>query len=104
MAEREGLSGGFIRSAYISEKSAIHGRFTGYTTDYMLDYTVHVLSMPREFHLASGSRIRLGIEIVATGIARRREAPRQHAERATRKRQGSGTAAVQRWRDPISTL
>ena len=38
MAEREGLSGSFIRSPYISEKSAIYGGVTGYLVDYFMDY------------------------------------------------------------------
>lgn len=38
LAEREGLSGNFIRSPYISEKSAIYGGVTGYLVDYFMDY------------------------------------------------------------------
>jgi hypothetical protein len=38
LAEREGLSGGFIRSAYISEKSCDCGGLLGYIADYIADY------------------------------------------------------------------
>jgi hypothetical protein len=38
MAAREGLSGGLIRSPYISEKNCDSRRVTGYFVDYIADY------------------------------------------------------------------
>jgi hypothetical protein len=38
LAEREGLSGGLIRSPYISEKNCDSRRVTGYFVDYSADY------------------------------------------------------------------